>query len=53
MSLNQLHVSSPPYVLDSALYPGLVEKKRVPESVSRGLNHQLIQTGIIPSTSVE
>lgn len=42
VSLNHLWVFSPPHVLDSALYPGLVEKKCVPERRSRGLNHQLI-----------
>jgi len=42
VSLNHLWVSSPPCVLDSALCPGFVEKKCVPESKSRGLNHQLI-----------
>lgn len=41
-SLNQLRVSSALYVLDSALYLGLMEKNRVQERMSRGLIHQLI-----------
>lgn len=32
VSLNRLWVFSPPYVLDTALYPAVVEKKDVPES---------------------
>ena len=40
--LNQLGVSSGLYVLDSALYLGLVEKNHVQERMSRGLIHQLI-----------
>lgn len=33
VSLNQLRMFSPPYILDSALYPGSVEKECVPENL--------------------